>query len=137
MMTEERFFRILEVYGADPARWPDDERVAAQAFAANHRADVVEATSDEMVLDELLDRLVEPVIEAPLLERRLLAQLPVPTGLPAWMAPSAIAAALLVGVFAGFASGALTGTGADTDMIYADAFTGYEQDWVDWLGEDA
>ncbi|WP_291844040.1 hypothetical protein [Maricaulis sp.] len=136
-MTEDRFFRILEAYGADPARWPDAERAEAEAFAAAHPALVLDATGDEMVLDDLLDRMVEPVIEAPLLERRLLARLPGPTGLPAWMAPSAIAAALLVGVLGGFASGALTGPADDSDAIYADAFTGYEQDWVDWLGEDA
>ena len=136
MMTEERFFRILEAYGADPARWPADERAAAQAFAAARPDLVAIATSDEMVLDELLDRLAMPVIEAPLLERRLLARLPVP-GLPAWMAPSAMAAALLVGAFIGFASGALTVPRDDAEAIYADAFTGYEQDWVDWLGDEA
>jgi len=136
MMTEERFFQILDVYGANPARWPEAERAGAEAFAAAHPDLVGAAMSDEMVLDDLLDRLVEPAIEAPLLERRLLTQLPSPGGLPSWMAPSAMAAALMLGAFIGFASSALTVPVDDSEAIYADAFTGYEQDWVDWLGED-
>ena len=90
MMTEERYFRILEVYGADPARWPDAERADAEAFAAANPVLVRDATGDEMVLDDLLDRLMEPTLDAPLLERRLLSRLPTPSALPAWMAPSAV-----------------------------------------------
>jgi anti-sigma factor RsiW len=33
-MTRARFEAILDAYGADPRRWPDAERAAAQAFAA-------------------------------------------------------------------------------------------------------
>ena len=35
-MTFERFWQIVEAYGAAPARWPGDERAAAQAFAAEN-----------------------------------------------------------------------------------------------------
>ncbi|BDW99919.1 hypothetical protein [Maricaulis maris] len=135
-MTDERFFQILEAYGADPARWPADERAEAEAFALGHPDLIADAAQSERDLDALLDQLIEPERASPLLERRLLAQLPVPA-LPSWMAPSAIAAALLVGAFIGFASGAMTVPGDTGDAIYADAFTGYEQDWTDWLGEDA
>jgi len=31
-MTRDRLKKILEAYGADPARWPADERIAAQAL---------------------------------------------------------------------------------------------------------
>jgi hypothetical protein len=119
MMTEERFFQILEAYGADPAHWPADEREAAQGFALARPELVAVATSDTA-----------------LLERRVLARLPRPA-MPDWMAPSAVAAALVLGVCLGFASGAVTVPQDDMDTIYADAFTGYEQDWVDWLGDDA
>ncbi len=136
MMTEERFFQILEAYGADPAHWPADEREAAQGFALARPELVAVATSDEKVLDELLDRMIEPVADTALLERRVLARLPRPA-MPDWMAPSAVAAALVLGVCLGFASGAVTVPQDDMDTIYADAFTGYEQDWVDWLGDDA
>jgi len=136
MMTEERFFQILEAYGADPARWPAAERDQAQGFAQARPELVAVATGDEMMLDDLLDRLDEPTPDTTLLERRLLARLPRPA-MPDWMAPSAVAAALLLGVCLGFASGAVTVPDDELDAIYADAFTGYEQDWVDWLGDDA
>ena len=32
-MNLERFKQIVESYGADPSRWPEDERAAAQSFA--------------------------------------------------------------------------------------------------------
>ncbi|WP_027779088.1 hypothetical protein [Paraburkholderia caledonica] len=37
-MTPERFHQIVEAYGADPRRWPQQERAAAQAWANAHRA---------------------------------------------------------------------------------------------------
>ncbi|AXF16920.1 hypothetical protein PQQ88_24125 [Paraburkholderia caledonica] len=37
-MTPERFHQIVEAYGADPRRWPQQERAAAQAWADAHRA---------------------------------------------------------------------------------------------------
>ncbi|WP_417487768.1 hypothetical protein [Maricaulis sp.] len=135
-MTEERFLQILEAYGADPAHWPADEREEAQRFARLSREQVAAAVSNEMVLDDLLDRLIEPVADTSLLERRVLARMPRPS-MPDWMAPSAVAAALVLGVCLGFASSAVTVPQDDMDAIYADAFTGYEQDWVDWLGDDA
>lgn len=33
-MTHERLVHLMEVYGASPARWPVDERAAAQALIA-------------------------------------------------------------------------------------------------------
>ncbi|TPW02052.1 MAG: hypothetical protein FD124_3528, partial [Alphaproteobacteria bacterium] len=33
-MNRERMTAILEAYGAAPARWPEAERAAAQAWAA-------------------------------------------------------------------------------------------------------
>ena len=38
-MTPERFHQIVEAYGADPRRWPQQERAAAQAWAQSHRAE--------------------------------------------------------------------------------------------------
>ncbi|WP_323762917.1 hypothetical protein [Maricaulis sp.] len=135
-MTEERFYQILEAYGADPAHWPPAERDEAQCFAQARPDLVALVIDDERALDALLDRLVEPAPDTALLERRLLARLPRPA-LPDWTVPSAVAAALVLGVCLGFASGAVMGPTDDLDAIYADAFTGYEQDWVDWLGDDA
>jgi len=35
-LTEDRFRDIVDAYGADPARWPEEERAAAAIFARNH-----------------------------------------------------------------------------------------------------
>ncbi len=136
MMTEERFLQIVEAYGTDPARWPADERVEAETFARKHAEQAEAVMAAEGALDDLLDQLIVPARDNMLLERRLLARLPVPA-ISRWMAPTAVAAALLVGIGLGFASGALTGDYSSDGVLYADAFTGYEDDWVDWLGEDA
>jgi len=36
-MTPERFHQIVEAYGAEPRRWPQQDRAAAQAWAEAHR----------------------------------------------------------------------------------------------------
>lgn len=74
-MTLERFRRIVEAYGADPGRWPADERGAAQAFAAAHPALCRPVLDEAVVLDSWLaeDR-VEPA-GAPL-AARLVASAP-------------------------------------------------------------
>ena len=59
-MTDERFFQILEAYGADPARWPADERAEAEAFALDHPDLMADAAQSERDLDALLDQLIEP-----------------------------------------------------------------------------
>lgn len=137
-MTEERFFQIIETYGSDPARWPAAERDAARAFAAAHPDKAVPALRMEARLDALLG-LAETGTDVPeLLERRILRSLPGPVvAQPRWQVPAAVAAMLLVGVCLGFASGAMTVTDTVSDTVYADAFNGLDEDWVDWLGEDA
>ncbi|CAG4887886.1 hypothetical protein [Paraburkholderia saeva] len=54
-MTPERFHTIVDAYGADPRRWPDDEREAATAWAAlhPHEGDAVLAASAD--IDAWLD----------------------------------------------------------------------------------
>ena len=49
----------------------------------------------------------------------------------------AAAAALVLGVMLGFSSGALITPADEVETYYADAFTGLDNDWVDWLGGDA
>lgn len=137
MMTEDRFFEILEAYGANPERWPEAERAAAQAYAEAHADTVTEALQSAAALDALLaPTVVEP---SDLLQRRLLKALPVPAEhRPQWQIPVAAAAALVVGALIGFTGGAVTvdDTVSASDAIYAEAYGGLDQDWIDWLGED-
>jgi hypothetical protein len=136
-MTAERFIQIVEAYGADPARWPEAERAAAQAFADAHPQIAADALAAEAALDAMLGE--AEAVPSDLLERRIMKRLPVPAAAPRWQVPAAAAAALLVGAFIGFASGALTVTdGAQTaeTTLYADAYAGLDEDWIAWLGDD-
>jgi anti-sigma factor RsiW len=52
-MTEDRFAALLEAYGAEPRRWPEDERAATQAFArTDPRAAALMAAAAD--IDDLL-----------------------------------------------------------------------------------
>jgi hypothetical protein len=73
-MSRARFEAIVAAYGADPRRWPDGERAAAEAFG---RADPAAARllDEEWALDSLLlgHAVAEP---SPALAARVLAERP-------------------------------------------------------------
>jgi hypothetical protein len=130
-MTHDRFMQILEAYGADPQRWPADERDAASSFAKLHPELITSALKLEHELDTLLGAAdVEP---GDLLQARIMRHFPVPAASWSWRAPIATAAALLIGVALGFTSGDLTRTTDGSETLYADAFSGLDDDWVDWM----
>jgi len=134
-MTEERFYQILNAYGANPERWPAAERAQAEAFAALHRSDVLAELEAEAALDAMLGD--GDGRASDLLERRILRSLPEPA-VWNWHTPAmAAAAALVLGIMLGFSSGALISPTDEVETYYADAFNGLDEDWVDWLGGDA
>ncbi|CAB3741823.1 hypothetical protein LMG24238_06821 [Paraburkholderia sediminicola] len=53
-MTPERFHQIVEAYGADPRRWPQQERAAAEVWAATHRAEADALLADAAGIDAWL-----------------------------------------------------------------------------------
>lgn len=53
-MTPERFHQIVEAYGADPRRWPQLERAAAQGWADAHRAQADAYLAEAAELDTWL-----------------------------------------------------------------------------------
>jgi hypothetical protein len=55
-MTEERFLQLVGAYGADPSRWPADERAAASAYLAANPELVAACVTAEAELDALLAR---------------------------------------------------------------------------------
>lgn len=132
-MTHERFMQILECYGADPQRWPASERANAMAFAEQNPDMVEAAIALESELDAMLG--ASEIAPSDLLQQKILRQLPtpVPTVVWGWRAPAAAAAALMIGVALGFASGAVTTPMDDAEALYADAFSGFDDDYVDWL----
>lgn len=134
-MTQERFIEILEAYGADPARWPEAEREAAEAYARAHPDLVADALAIEAELDAALGP--AEVEASALLEARIMKSMPRPAtgGLPSWRIAGAVAAALLVAVSVGMGTGFMTGSG-DDEGFYYDEFAGLDEDWTDWLDED-
>lgn len=71
-MTSERFARIVDAYGADPRRWPADERAAACAFAQAHPREAQQWLAEAAAVDAgLAADLVEPASRA--LQRRIVA----------------------------------------------------------------
>lgn len=113
-MNENRFFELLAAYGADLRRWPEGEQEAAEDFlsTASHR--VKDIWESERSFDGLLA--VERDFPASVnLETRVLTSMPqiaraskrssFSFGLRQRVAAGgAIAAALLVGVAAGYAA---------------------------------
>ena len=53
-MTPERFHQIVQAYGADSRRWPQQDRAAAQAWAAAHREEADAVLADAAGLDAWL-----------------------------------------------------------------------------------
>ncbi|WP_298744855.1 hypothetical protein [uncultured Brevundimonas sp.] len=71
-MTAERFLALVAAYGADRRRWPEDERAAAEAFAAAHPDTARPALDEADAIDDLLYRSPTPRV-SPALRDRVLA----------------------------------------------------------------
>lgn len=115
---------LLAAYGADLARWPADERGAAEALLAVAPHRLKDIWESERVFDRLLA--LEKDVPAPLgLESRLLVASPTPPaarrkrGLfgrwtpPQWATGGAIAASLALGFAAGYAAEPVAQSGSD------------------------
>jgi hypothetical protein len=68
-MTPERFRKLTETYGAEPRRWPAEEREAARAFMNRRPAEAQAMLADASALDSMLDRHVVGPPTAELRER--------------------------------------------------------------------
>ncbi len=99
-MKPERFEAMVAAYGAEPRRWPEEEREAALAFARTEGG--AAALAAERRLDALLDR-----AETPRASRELVSRV---AGTPwrqraGWATQAAtLAAAALLGLYVGWAS---------------------------------
>ncbi|MGE8159949.1 hypothetical protein ACQKRQ_07295 [Paraburkholderia sp. NPDC080076] len=141
-MTPERFQQIVEAYGAEPRRWPQHDRAAAQAWAQSHRAEADALLAEAAGVDAWLaaDKVEPP--DAALLERVLDSA---PVRQPAaprrrlWWSGAAVAGVGLLGGVAGaFAVSffVLTGTGPQASQAHessylTSSFGGSSADWSD------
>ncbi len=102
-----RLKAVLEAYGADPAKWPKDERAALLAIAR------AEDFAEARAIDQMLGLATRPPLP-PDFEARMMARLPsnvVPFKLR-WTAALPLAASLALGIYLGALD-----LGYDTDDI--------------------
>lgn len=112
-MTRERMEAILAAYGASPARWPEAERAAAQAWAHANAAAFAAMAREAAALDAALDLDVGEAADDEALAVRILAArdgnvIPVRFGAPrpagGWRRQAAaLAACAVLGLAIGFA----------------------------------
>ena len=137
-MTAERAAGIISAYGADPERWPPEERKALERWLSDHpvqAASLDPALAGERALDDLLSAAAEPGPRPELaaaIEARL-AHESRSASSPRWAALAA-AVTLAIGLGAGWLGAAIGGEGPyDQSAIYANAFGAItdEQAWID------
>lgn len=126
-MDARRFESLLDAYGAEPRRWPADERRAAEAFVATAAGRV--SLAAHLELDHWLDTSKRPQPSTALREA-VLARAPRPgfwNAAAAWLGPArawAPGAGLVAAGLAGVLFGAtLSGSVADpqVEVLLAEA----------------
>lgn len=121
-ITEARVLAIIETYGGDPRRWPENERAAALAFIETSPT-AQAAWADARALDTLLDLAPTPQ-PSDLAARRILAKAPRAPARFEARTFAALAAALVLGVVLGFQGMRVVSDGAEAEAMLGAAFEG-------------
>jgi len=113
MMGLDRFRELLDAYGAEPRRWPANERGMAEALAAR-MPEARDLCAKAAAIDGLLDRvtpLAPPIIDAEALigqitanaQAQIVALRPArrPSAGVFWLKVASLAAAAMIGFLAG------------------------------------
>ncbi len=134
MMDAQRFEAILTAYGADPSRWPQDERAEALAFerAEPEAAKILREAAGR--LDALLDTVRAPEPSESLAARILEAGLAETRFAPRWLQLAA-ALALSAGLGLGWGGGSLERGGNLDSVAYAAAYSGFADDGYDYIAD--
>jgi hypothetical protein len=127
MITLDRLKVLLDAYGADPERWPDDQRTAARELLTNS-AETRAYVQQAAVLDTLLDAApmtAPPGLDAAALAARIM-RMPAPVTAPAtswrfsfgWPNFATLAAAAVFGLVIGWTDIQMSqGFAADSDVL--------------------
>jgi hypothetical protein len=114
MMGLDRFRELMDAYGAEPARWPANERAAAEALLAVN-AEAAQLRKRAAALDALLDkaagmasaidaeRLVASVTAQPQRSAEIVQLRPARSASPGtfWLKVASLAAAATIGFLVG------------------------------------
>lgn len=125
MMDEKRFGELIAAFGAEPSRWPQNERAPALAFTRDHPEIAARLRKEAEALDGLLEaaRTAPPPTR---LEQAILAAAQAETRFaPSWARLAAVLA-LSAGLGLGW-SGASLRAGGSGDAAYAMAFSSFEE----------
>ncbi len=138
-MTEQRGLAILAAYGADPARWPADEREGLRVMlgapalqAALHEAKVLDASlSRARAADHALasDRLLAQVLASAPLRAD-----PAPAPRPS-RSLAALAACAVLGLAAGFGAGQFAPNSIEDSELEALVAEALAPSGAQWLSE--
>lgn len=112
MMNAERLDQLIKAYGADRRRWPDAERVAAEALMAAE-PDAARPLFEARQIDAVLDASPRPVVSAALRDRVIAS------ALAAGLTPKRARAAwdrLVLWLGAGWAAAACAGVIAGANL---------------------
>lgn len=133
-MGLERFEHLVDAYGADPRRWPEAERAAAEAFLAGSEAARTLA-EDAARLDALLEAAPAPE-PSELLGHRVLRAAPVRRSRVSrfgWASGAGWAAAAAAGVLVGLSLGQQVGQAWEAEAILEQA-SAWSADEAEYFG---
>ena len=109
-MTDDRLIELIEIWGADPASWPEAERAAGETLLRANPERFARALAEARALDLMLEALPEPAMPRALTEA-IVAAAPRPKaarkdaqrwfGLKTPWAPASGFAAAALGLFMG------------------------------------
>lgn len=138
-MTPERFQTIVDAYGADPRRWPDDERAAAGSWAEQHRSEADALLAESASLDAWLASHTVAQPARSLVERIVATaprRPPRPRGRLWWQGAAFAGIGLAGGLAGAFAVSFFALTGAPPPVHDASYVTSsFGGSTADWSGE--
>lgn len=120
-MDRERFEQIVAAYGAEPRRWPADERAAAEAFATAH-ADAATLLAEARATDALLEAAQDAAAPSDLLAARILKRAPVAAAPITWRPFAALVACAVLGLALGFGGALMAPRASSADAALNAAF---------------
>ncbi|UDF03164.1 hypothetical protein [Asticcacaulis sp. AND118] len=139
-ISSERFEAIVDAYGADAQRWPQDERAAARLFMQQHPETARRVMAEARTLDAWLSAAEEPEPSVAL-QWEILAHM-APAGVVAkmaaplsvrprrrWMAGIGLAAACAAGIIFGVNVGLATTSEARAEAVLASASLTEVDNW--------